>query len=144
MRVYVERTTDAANCFTALLVAAHQSDTAPEVLFVDGGALLPRDRFLLVAQARSRTQAAALLAPLLRGTPLETLAGPEAGLEERLLRALIREQRDIARLDPLGPAPIIECVLRSRAECDALQRLAWGVALGAPPPNLHAAEEAMP
>jgi vacuolar-type H+-ATPase subunit C/Vma6 len=99
---------------------------------VDGGDLLKRDAFALAASARSRREATAILVRLVADTPLAAALAAEPDVEERALRALIREQRNIARLDPLGPAPIIELVLRSRGELLALRRIIWGLALGAP------------
>ncbi|HEX9563079.1 MAG TPA: V-type ATPase subunit [Gemmatimonadaceae bacterium] len=132
MRVYVERQIDLANCWSALLVAEHGFDGSVDDLFLDGGRLLPRDVFRLATQSRSRTGARALLDELVRQSPLAAATSRDPGAEERLRRALWREQRDIARLDPTGPAVIIEYWLRLRGEVEAVQRLIWGIAAAAP------------
>jgi vacuolar-type H+-ATPase subunit C/Vma6 len=132
MRVYVTRIIDLENIWTALLLAEYRSETPSAAMHVEGGSLLERDAFVLAAGAHSRREATAILVRLVADTPLAAALGPEPDVEERALRALTREQRNIARLDPLGPAPIIELVLRSRGELLALRRIIWGLALGAP------------
>jgi vacuolar-type H+-ATPase subunit C/Vma6 len=132
MRVYVGRVADLENLYSALLLAEKGAEVAPEALFVEGGTLLPREALVIGAAARTRHEAAAVLLPLVRQSPLAPAVSSEPGGEERVLRALGREQRDIARLDPLGPAPIIEFMLRVRGETIALQRLLWSTAIGAP------------
>ena len=115
----------------------HGTEVPPEVLYVPGGTLIAQDAFLLAATARSRREAAALLTALVRHSPLQVAVTSDPGVERRVLRALAREQRDIARLDPLGPAPIIEFVLRLRSDLQSLQQVIWGVALGAPAERLE-------
>jgi vacuolar-type H+-ATPase subunit C/Vma6 len=138
MRVFVARRIDLDNAWTALLIADHGSDVSPASLFVDGGEVLDRETFLLASTSRSRSEAAALLSAAARAAPLAAAMGTDAGVEDRVLRALIREQRDIARLDPLGPAPIIEFALKARAELSTLRRIIWGKSLGAPVTVQHA------
>lgn len=133
MRVFVSRIVDLENAWTAVLLAEQETSHHRASRFVDGGTLLPRDAFVLAADARSAREAGAVLVRLLRPSPIAPALSPGPGAEERALRALIREQRDIARLDPLGPAPIIELLLRSRGENLALRRIIWGITLGAPP-----------
>jgi vacuolar-type H+-ATPase subunit C/Vma6 len=142
MRVFVARTVDLENLWTAILLAEHGAETGAAALHVEGGDLLKRDAFVLAASAHSRREATAILIRLVADTPLAVALGSEPDLEERALRALVREQRGIARLDPLGPAPIIELVLRSRGELLALRRIIWGLALGAPLARRGASTEA--
>lgn len=132
MRGYVARRIDAANCFSALLVAEHGGEGPPDALFLEGGDLLPLAAFRLAAGSRSRAAAADFLDELVRRTPIAAATARERGAEERLARALAREQHDLARLDPAGPAAIIEFWLRLRGEVVALQRLTWALAAGAP------------
>jgi vacuolar-type H+-ATPase subunit C/Vma6 len=54
-------------------------------------------------------------------------------VEERVRRALTREQRAIARQHPLGTGPIIEYWLRLRGEAAAVRRVIWSIAAGVPP-----------
>lgn len=58
---------------------------------------------------------------------------PLASLERRALRARIVELRRAARREPLGPAPILEVVMRLRAEQVSLRCIAWGLGQGLPP-----------
>ena len=53
---------------------------------------------------------------------------PLAALETRAVRARITAERRAARLDPIGPSPILECVMRLRAERADLRRINWGIA----------------
>ena len=57
---------------------------------------------------------------------------PLAALETRAVRARITAERRAARLDPIGPSPILECVMRLRAERADLRRINWGIAQGMP------------
>lgn len=128
MRTFVERAIDAANVRAALSAADRGAHHATDSLFVEGGHLVPREAFLETLALASRREAAMMLLPFLRDSPLEALVGNDPLPEDRLLRALIREQRDIARLDPLGPAPIIEFVLRIRLTLHVLRRVLTSVA----------------
>lgn len=138
MRTYVERAIDLANARAALSGAEWGAHHATESLFVEGGLLVPREAFLEALVLSSRREAARMLAPFLRDSPLEAVVTHEPLPEERVLRALIREQRDIARLDPLGPAPIIEFVLRVRFTLRVLQRVMTNLAPAAPAAGLVA------
>jgi hypothetical protein len=76
------------------------------------------------------------MAHALAGTAMQGLAR-EAGadavrLESASLRLALVEQRRLARLDPLGSAPLLSFLLRLQAQSADLQRLAWGASLGAP------------
>ena len=123
---------DLENAWTAVLIADQEIVGSPASLFVPGGTLLERDAFLLVTSARSAREATTLLARLLNRSPIAPALSSGPAAEERALRALVREQRDIGCLDPLGPAPIIELLLRSRGESLALRRIMWSISLGAP------------
>ena len=54
------------------------------------------------------------------------------GIRFAVVTALLREQKELARTDPLGLAPIILFALRQRQEVRAVHRLAWGIVLGVP------------
>lgn len=128
MRTYVERITDLANVQAALIGADFGMHPSAESCFAEGGTLVPREAFLEAVALGTRREAAMMLGPFLRASPLEAATGTDPYPEERILRALVREQRDIARLDPLGPAPIIEFVLRLRYTLLVVQRVVWSVA----------------
>jgi vacuolar-type H+-ATPase subunit C/Vma6 len=132
LRIFVARQVDLANCWSVLLVAEHGYGGPTEALFIDGGDIVTRDAFRLAAGASGRARTAVVLDGLVRRTPLSAAIGHDAGVEERVRRALVREQRAIARQDPLGPALIIEYWLRLRGEAAALRRVIWGLVAGAP------------
>ena len=123
---------DAANIWTATLVAEHGYGGSPLPLFIEGGVLLGPEAFSRAAAAGNHHAAAAVIAPLVRQTPLAaaTPAGP--GAEERVREGLTREMRMLARREPLGIAPVIEYWLRLGGEAAAIRRITWGIAAGAP------------
>jgi vacuolar-type H+-ATPase subunit C/Vma6 len=135
MRLFVDHVIDLENLWTCLLLVDSRL-TGTEAAFIDGGALLPTDVLRTAVAARGRGEATSILLPRVAGTPLALALTTDRAPEERVLRALIREQHDIARLDPLGPAPIIEFCLRLRAEAIALRRILWGLALEVPAEQL--------
>jgi vacuolar-type H+-ATPase subunit C/Vma6 len=132
MRTFVERQLDLANLWTALLVAEHGFDGPPGSLFLEGGALIKRDALEQAAAAKSRSRAGDILDRLVRQSPLAAATGRDDNVEERVRRALTREQRAIARQQPLGTAAIIEFWLRLRGEAAAIRRIIWSIAAGVP------------
>jgi vacuolar-type H+-ATPase subunit C/Vma6 len=142
MHVFVQRVIDLENLWASVLIAETRGAALGDALFAGGGALLTPDLLRTAAQARTRGEAVALLLPFVTDSPLAVALTTDRAPEERVLRALIREQHDIARLDPLGPAPIIEFCLRVRAELMVLRRVVWGVMLAAPAERLLATDVA--
>lgn len=150
LRRFVGRAVDLENAWTALLAPAslldddarRGEDAAPPVeapnLHLAGGPALPAARFRSVLAAADRGRRRELLAQAFAGTPLARLfADPgvgTSGLEARALDARVAEERSVGRRDPLGPAPLLEYVLRLRREVARLRRVAWGLEMGAPPP----------
>jgi vacuolar-type H+-ATPase subunit C/Vma6 len=132
MATYVGRAVDVANCWSALLVAAPERDADPAVLFLEGGRLVTRDEFQRAATTRDRSAAAAILDPIVRRSPVAAVTSLDGGTEERVRRGLEQEQRDLARREPLGLAPVIRYWLQLRGEREVVQRIIWAVAVGAP------------
>ena len=132
MRAFVKRQLDLANLWTALLVAEHGFDGPAGSLFIEGGALIRRGDLEQAAAAKSRSRAVEILDKLVRQSPLAAATGVGDNVEERVRHALIREQRAIARQQPLSTAPIIEFWLRLRAEAAAIRRVIWSIAAGVP------------
>ncbi len=132
LRLFVSRRVDVANCWAALLVAEHGFDGAVPDLFIEGGRLLSKADFAIAATAPSRGVAAQALDRLVRHTPLEAVTTTDTRAEERILRAMTREQHDLARAEPLGAAPVVEYWLRLRGELLAVRRIAWSIAAGVP------------
>ena len=64
--------------------------------------------------------------------------------ERAIFQRVIAHQHGLARRDPLGTAPIIEYVLRLRAEVRALQRIAWSVSMRVPAAAISQALEPVP
>jgi vacuolar-type H+-ATPase subunit C/Vma6 len=136
LAAYVSETIDLENAVTALLLATQGQDVAPGDVFLPGGARIGAATFAAAAAARHTAAAGRLLAAAFAGSPL---AAPFAqcgddptGLEPAVLRARIHALAREARVDPLGPAPLLAYGLRLRAESMDLQRVVWGTALGAP------------
>lgn len=136
MTTYVSRYIDWHNAETALLLAGRSEDLEHATLFIGGGATIGKEIFLAAARASSVEQARALLRVMLRRTSLLQPLMVKKGRTEALLRVLQREQQSIARLDPLGVGTIVWLVLSLRLEVLQLQRLLWGIAMGAPEQRL--------
>lgn len=132
MRTFVERQIDLANLWTALLIAEHGFDGPPGSLFIEGGSLIKRGTLEQAAAAKGRSRAVDILDRLVRQSPLAAATGREENVEDRIRRALTREQRTIARQQPLGTAAIIEFWLRLRGEAAAIRRIIWSIAAGVP------------
>lgn len=153
LRRFVARSVDLENAWTALLSPGSLAEPAPAAdaepvpgeggpdgergdLFLEGGATLDRAAFRAVLKTSDRGRRRQLLAEALAGTPL---AGPfgdpgvsPADLEARALDARVAEERRAARTDPLGPAPLLEYVLRLRRQVARLRRAVWGLEMEAP------------
>lgn len=136
MTAYVSRCIDWHNAETALVFAGRSEDLELATLFIEGGAAIGMELFLAAARASSVEQAQALLRVALRRTSLLQPLMAKKGRTEALLRVLQREQQLIARLDPLDVATIVWLVLSLRLEVLQLQRLLWGIAMGAPQDRL--------
>lgn len=132
MVLHVHRLVDLANCWSALLAVTQGREGDPSGLFLDGGDLVTRDAFLRAASAPDVASAAAAIDEVVRHSPLEgvTSSAPDAG--DRVQRALLHEQQDLARREPLGLSPVITFWLSLHAEVEAVQRVIWGLTLGAP------------
>jgi len=133
MRLFVERSIDLENLWTALILADQHSDVDPASVFVEGGALLRLDDLAAAEQATSRVDIAERLHERVAHTALApALATGSRAIDDTALGALIREFRDFSRREPLGLAPVVLFVLRQRAELHALMRIAWSIALQVP------------
>jgi vacuolar-type H+-ATPase subunit C/Vma6 len=133
---------DVCNMQMALAFTAGPHDVEPATLFTAGGEALPRRAFLDACSATSAAAASDRLVHLLAGTALEAparVAGADpVRLEAAALDHALTWQRRVARIDPLGSAPLVSFLLRLQAQSADLRRLAWGASLGAPPALLRA------
>ena len=136
LREYVAGLLDRDNARTALILAAAGGDEPASPLFLEGGKLR-MDEFQRAVATRDPATAARVLGEArvsgeLAGLLLEYAAAP-AALEDALEAHTVAWLRHEARLDPLGPGPILLFLHRLRQQSAALGRLIWGVDLGAPP-----------
>ncbi len=134
MRLFVGRTIDIENAWAALVLTGNpRGDVNPDDVFVEGGTVLSSGDWRAAMAAQSPIGAAAHLRTRLAGTPLAAaLQAEPLAREERMLTALIAEFKQMSRRQPLSTAPIIHFVLRQRREVRVVQRVIWGIALGAP------------
>jgi vacuolar-type H+-ATPase subunit C/Vma6 len=141
LREFVTEAIDLENLVTALLLPG--SERTPAECFIDGGSRLRARLFERAAGAPDRAEAAALLRRGLGQGPLGLLLRhPDdlSGLEEAALQHRIDWLQTRASHDPLTSAPVLVYALRVRQEVIALQRIVWGLGLGAPPESLVPAE----
>ena len=135
LRRYVAATIDLENALTAVMLAGSTGDR-PELEPIPGGVRFPRARWKTIAGAGSVAASLALAREAFAGTPFEKAfsgAGGAALARTRAWTAALAIARARARTAPLSSAPLIAYVLGVRDEVQELQRLVWGVALGAPP-----------
>jgi len=137
LRRFVADLTDEENAWTLLLAAP--ADSTGE--FLPGGARITECEFERLHAERDRERRLESLRHLLRGTVLgDAMAKTPVDLPSlpaRIEAARAGALRAAARRDPLGPAPVLEVLLRIRAEARAIRGIAWGVSLGAPPAVLQ-------
>ena len=137
LRAYVQEFIDLENLRGGLVLAANELELSPDAAFLPGGRRLPLARFRAAAKTRNLLQAADRLAEGFGESEPARLARRHAtdprALEEALLRYRGTQLREQARLDPLGPAPLLWYLFRLRMQSATLGRLLWGTALGVPP-----------
>lgn len=136
LKDYVTETIDLLNAEAALLLAGGGQEIPLEDAYLDGGRALTRQAFHSVASAAGPRDAWHALRPAFQETPLAAgFAPPEfpASFEAEVLAVRIRLWHRKARVAPVGAAPVIEYLLRLRAQVLQLRTLVWGAALGMPP-----------
>jgi hypothetical protein len=104
------------------------------VVFVEGGARLSREQHSEIAGETSERSRRRRLGRVFAGTTLSAVFDdplvPLPALEVRATAARIAAERRAARVDPIGAAPILEFVMRLRAERTDLRRINSGIAQG--------------
>jgi hypothetical protein len=104
--------------------------------YIDGGCRLSRERHATIARETDKRKRRGQLAIVFARSSMSSVFNdpdaPLAVLETRALRARIAAERRASRIDPIGPSPILECVMRMRAERADLRRINWGIAAGLP------------
>lgn len=134
LRRYVAVSIDLENALTAVMLAGEGREP-PELDLVPGGIRLSREGWRSIRAAGSIAAALALAREAFAGTPFQHAmsgAGGAALARTRAWDAALRIARVRARTAPLSSAPLIAYVLGVRDEVQRLQRLVWGLALGAP------------
>jgi vacuolar-type H+-ATPase subunit C/Vma6 len=132
---YVAAGIDLENALTAVMMLAGNGRDRPELEPVPGGTRLSPERWKTIGAAGSVAAALAVAREAFAGTPFEHAlsgAGGVALARTRAWDAALRIARVRARIAPLSSAPLISYVLALRDEVQRLQRLIWGLALGAP------------
>lgn len=133
---YVRLVIDLENCRAALLLAAHGGGEPAGPAYVPGGVQVTRDAFELAAGMPDPVSAARRLGAALGGGSFAVMllrhAREPAALDAGLERGLLHWLRQRARLEPLGPAPLLCWFLRLRRQQEALTRVVWSVDLGVP------------
>jgi vacuolar-type H+-ATPase subunit C/Vma6 len=129
---------DLENAWTAMALAGRELEYAPEELFVPGGNILRKARFVELAKAPNVPVVRSALGELARGTLLaRVLEGEDATrVEDRALAVALEVLHRETRLDPLTPGVVLEYALRLRAELRDLARIIWGISLGVPRSDL--------
>lgn len=104
--------------------------------FVEGGTRLSRAQHSEIAGLTSERSRRRRLTRVFAGTTLSGVFDdplvPLPALEVRAAAARIVAERRAARVDPIGAAPVLEFVMRLRAERADLRRINWGIAQGLP------------
>lgn len=150
LKAYVAHTIDVENTMAALILAQQAGEIEPAECFLEGGRRLDRASFLEAVREQDWRAACVRFAAAFAGTRLGGILGARAkerelaGLEIEIVGALIAELRHRARVEPLGPAPVLGFALRLRAEVMNLQRVIWGAALHASPEVVGAGLVAVP
>jgi len=134
LRDYVRGLIDSDNCRIALLLAGTELVEPAASAFLAGGRLSPGD-FEQAAAAGDPHRAARILDAALGGRLASLVvrhASDPAALEEALEVHDLESLRHHARLDPLGPAPVLLYLRQLRQQSIALGRLVWSLDLGLP------------
>jgi len=133
---YVGTLIDLENCRGALLLVTRGGGEPPAPAFIAGGRRLGATEFERAATSSDPSAAARVLGTALGGGTIALLllrhAADPIALENALEMEMLGWLRHHARLDPLGPAPLLHYFLRLRQQAQALARLVWSVDLGAP------------
>lgn len=143
LQSYTRLVVDLENLRSALVLASESHEQTPDQCFITGGERVTLDRYREAATSGGVPEAVRLLAPVFHdatmGSALLRQLDSPAALEDDILALPMRQARSAARLLPLSSAPVLLYALNLRSELRYLQRLVWGLALGAPPPAVPAA-----
>jgi len=135
LRAYVSESIDLDNLWSALLAGRPSQEIDARQLFLEGGRRFDLAQFVQVLAMGELKERRRRLAEVF-GPPIAALLRDQtvtlSQLEGRLLAARVAQNVRMARLDPLGPAPVLAYLLRLRAETHDLRRIIWGKACAMP------------
>jgi vacuolar-type H+-ATPase subunit C/Vma6 len=136
LAAFIHETIDLENALGAVALVSVPTEVAARDAFLAGGRTLPLDAFERAVATRDPAAAADRLAKVFGGGPVGAALRQHrhdlAALEDAVLRMRIATLEQLARREPLGPAPLLAFALALRAQTVDLHRVIWGVALGAP------------
>lgn len=128
---------DHENLVTLLLADAWGVELSPQELFIRGGRILFRERFLAIAGQPDpegrRTSLVRAFRATMTGTMLADPGLNVAGLELGMRRGRLGAARRAMRADPLSVWVLVYTALRIDAEAHNLRRILRALSLGAPP-----------
>ncbi len=136
LAAFIHETIDLENALGAVALASVPTELTARDAFLAGGRTLGLEAFERAVATRDPAVAADRVATVLGrgpvGAALRQHRDDLAALEDAVLRARIATLDQLARREPLGPAPLLAFALALRAQTADLHRVIWGVALGAP------------
>ena len=137
LAAFIRETIDVENALGAMALAGVPTEVSPRDAFLAGGRALSLELFERAVATRDPADAADRVARAFGSRALAAALRQRRddarAVEDAVLRARIAELEQLARLDPLSPAPLLAFALALRAQTVDLHRVIWGVALGAPP-----------
>jgi len=137
LAAFIHETIDLENALGAVALASVPTEVAARDAFLAGGRALSLAAFERSVATRDPALAADAVAKAFGGgavaAALRRHRDELAALADAVLRIRIAALEQLARLAPLGPAPLLAFALSLRAQTVDLHRVIWGVALGAPP-----------
>ena len=133
LRWHIQTLVDCENVLTALALSDATAELELSALFIAGGSV-PLAALERVARARPPVAGLEVARAVFRGTALQSAFKEvePSRLSEHLAAVRRAHLRHLARVDPLGSAPVLDYVLELREEVQRFQRLAWALSLGAP------------
>jgi vacuolar-type H+-ATPase subunit C/Vma6 len=128
---------DAGNLQTALLIAGEPAEIDPSRLFVGGGRWLSASAARSIARAGSYQHALTIMVAAVAHSPLASalpvVASDLAHVDRTFIITMLEWLARVARVEPLGTAPLLRLLLLIEAQSRDLRALAWGTALATPP-----------
>lgn len=133
LRWHIQTLVDCENVLTALALSEATAELELSALFIAGGSV-PLATLERVARARPRLAGLEVARAVFRGTVLQNAFKEvePSRLNEHLAALRRAHIHHLARVDPLGSAPVLDYALKLREETQRFHRLGWALSLGAP------------